>query len=439
MAINISTNPAFTGRHTLPTAAYPRGGAKDETAPGADDGSPYIKLRADDIFGMQQALLRAGGLTPSGNADTALESQYVQMIMELAAGRAIAYDVAGTANAVVLNVRANQQTPVQLFDGMELKFIPIGNSTGAVTINAFGSGVKNLRNSSTPGILAVGVEAKVRYDLTGDDYVLISVAPVSATDTLAAGLISKNWPTIANSTIDSDHDIVFSAGKIISDDGSTLIEIPQLIKRINATWTAGNNNGGRDSSDSLTNDDTFHCFVIYRNSDGATDAGFTKDVTGASLLSDSGYDKAKWVGAVITDASANIIGFTQYNDRFIWDTPILEIASAGGRDNDTKYTDAVTVPKDIRSTILLNFSYDNSNGATTVYAWSDDQTDPPNGFFESQYNSIKAHESGGGQIAVISNLNQEFNWQSDEQGSGVVPIEDVYVGCYGWEIDRMSL
>lgn len=76
MALNLVTNPTMASRITAPSAAYPGGSAKDETAPGAGDGSPYFKGRADDIFGMQQALLDEAAIVPNGNSDTVLSSQY---------------------------------------------------------------------------------------------------------------------------------------------------------------------------------------------------------------------------------------------------------------------------------------------------------------------------------------------------------------------------
>lgn len=88
MALNFSTNPTFTGRITAPDANYPQGSSKDETSPGANDGMPYIKQRADDILGMQQALLLESGITPSGSADTAIASQYLDaMKLILKSGR----------------------------------------------------------------------------------------------------------------------------------------------------------------------------------------------------------------------------------------------------------------------------------------------------------------------------------------------------------------
>jgi hypothetical protein len=76
MAINPNTNATMSGRVTAPTLDYPYGSSKNESAPGAGDGTPYFLARADDIFGFQQWLLAQASIVPSGNADTVRASDY---------------------------------------------------------------------------------------------------------------------------------------------------------------------------------------------------------------------------------------------------------------------------------------------------------------------------------------------------------------------------
>jgi hypothetical protein len=85
MALNYSTNPTFSGRITAADANYPYGSSKDETSPGANDGMPHIKQRADDLLGFMQALLKQATpeIVPSGSADTAVASQYVDAIRSI--------------------------------------------------------------------------------------------------------------------------------------------------------------------------------------------------------------------------------------------------------------------------------------------------------------------------------------------------------------------
>lgn len=86
MALNPSTNIKMVGRITPASPDYPYGSSKDETSAGANDGTPYFEGRANDSFGFQQALLTAAGIAPSGNAETALVSQYLQALQTLFAG-----------------------------------------------------------------------------------------------------------------------------------------------------------------------------------------------------------------------------------------------------------------------------------------------------------------------------------------------------------------
>lgn len=84
MAVDFTTNPDYNTRITpADPATYPWGSAKNETAPAANDGTPYLKSRADDVIGLQQAILLRAGLTPSGNSDTALNSQYLEGLTNL--------------------------------------------------------------------------------------------------------------------------------------------------------------------------------------------------------------------------------------------------------------------------------------------------------------------------------------------------------------------
>lgn len=152
MAINPSTNATMAGRVTAADANYPYGSSKDETAPGAGDGTPYFKARADDIFGFQQALLAAASIVPSGSADNAVTSQYLNAIRIMAAG---------------LPYSATVDYPVGVYvkgsDGFLYKALiangpastvvnPVGDTTG-VWVSAFRAlkGAPGATNSSQEG------------------------------------------------------------------------------------------------------------------------------------------------------------------------------------------------------------------------------------------------------------------------------------------------
>lgn len=434
MAINPSNNTNIGTRFTPISSEYPYGSSKNESNANDNDGTPYFEGRANDVFGFQQAILRLSEVTPSGDPDNALESQYLKGLIELASGRAMLYDDTGVVNNYVLNVRTNQQEVSGLFDGMELRFKPLTTNTNTVTINAFETGDKDLRDSSFPGILVKDVEVKIRYNFLNDDYTIVDT-------NLAVGLLSKNWPTIANNDSNPNHAIDFSKGRIISSTGTSLITINnKIMKLFNNQWRQGSGLGGRVKDDVVGSKTTFHCFVIKNESTGVSDAGFTKDVTGAALLIESGFDSAKWVGAIITNIDENIIGFTQYGDRFIYDVPIVEYDTILTTSQVTN-TEQVTVPTGIRSLILLNFTFKNEvsmDGTTvaSVAVWNEDQVEVPDHFnLDTGAISIQGYDRDGGQISVISNLSSEFKWKVTETEE-TSTFQGIIIGCYGWEIDR---
>ncbi|MBW1725992.1 MAG: hypothetical protein JRJ62_00140 [Deltaproteobacteria bacterium] len=144
MAINPTTE--FVGKIASDPTNYPYGKAKNVTTPGDGTGTPWIASLLNDIFGFQQALLKAAGIIPSGTPDKFGASEYMQSVIALASGRAMRYDDTGAVNAVVLTARTNQQSVSNLFDGLTVQFIPVITNTGAVTLDYNATGVLNLKN-----------------------------------------------------------------------------------------------------------------------------------------------------------------------------------------------------------------------------------------------------------------------------------------------------
>lgn len=84
----MANNPAtaFTGKIEAPTPGFPYGKARDVSQPGDRTGTPWVAQFINDIFGFQQALLDAAGLTPSGVPDEVGASQYLDALTLLFSG-----------------------------------------------------------------------------------------------------------------------------------------------------------------------------------------------------------------------------------------------------------------------------------------------------------------------------------------------------------------
>ena len=68
-----------------PTTAYPLGSIKNDSVPGADNGTPLEKDWGNNVEGFHQALMAEAALTANGTADTAIASQLLEAVKIVAA------------------------------------------------------------------------------------------------------------------------------------------------------------------------------------------------------------------------------------------------------------------------------------------------------------------------------------------------------------------
>jgi hypothetical protein len=108
MALKLATQYANA---VAASASYPDGSFKNETTPGALDGTPLEKAWPDDIQGLLQSLLAAAGITATGSADTVLAPQYLAGIFNLRYYRRVDYKVGtrvtGSNSVVYVAIVAN--------------------------------------------------------------------------------------------------------------------------------------------------------------------------------------------------------------------------------------------------------------------------------------------------------------------------------------------
>lgn len=174
MAIDLLAQ--YPGKVNPVVPAWPYGEPRNITAPGDGLGTPWEAALAKDIVGLQQALLKSGGIVPSGTPDEVGTSQYLQTIIALASGRAFTYDESGVADAYVLDIRTNQQFSGNLFDGLLVTFTPVNGNAGASTLDYDGTIDNILRQDGTTvltgGELPAGIETTLKFN--GTNWVLAS-------------------------------------------------------------------------------------------------------------------------------------------------------------------------------------------------------------------------------------------------------------------------
>lgn len=115
--------------------------------------------------------------------------------------------------------------------------------------------------------------------------------------------------TLANAPVDLDHDITISPGQRRNTANTTNMDLAAAItKRIDAAWAAGNNAGGLDTGTVAANK-TYFLHVIKNTTTNVVDVLFSLSPTAPAMP--SGYTARRRLGAVLTDANANIHPFLQ--------------------------------------------------------------------------------------------------------------------------------
>ena len=150
---------------------------------------------------------------------------------------------------------------------------------------------------------------------------------------------------ISNGT-DADHDIDFAVGSEVLYNGSTYKYFTgtALTKQIDANWVAGDAAGGFPSGLSLAATTGYYLYMIGKT-DGTVDYGFDTSLTAANLLSDAtGYTYYKAIWWVITDASSNVVAFTQVNgDTCEYAAAITDVQDTSGT-SGTNETATISAP-----------------------------------------------------------------------------------------------
>lgn len=113
---------------------YPNGYGKDESVSGANDGTPLDMDWYNDMLGYSEALLAEAGVEPSGDADTALNSDRMDAfrIAAIRVETAVAYGVSDVSQiGVIALVTGDDVTDyTHIVDGDSLTRWSVGSVTG---------------------------------------------------------------------------------------------------------------------------------------------------------------------------------------------------------------------------------------------------------------------------------------------------------------------
>lgn len=223
--------------------------------------------------------------------------------------------------------------------------------------------------------------------------------------------------TLANNGTDANNDIDIAAGEAASSESSpVLMSSSGLTKRLDANWAVGTNQGGLDTG-SKANTTWYHVWLIQRSDTGVVDVLFSTSATSPTMPAN--YDRKRRIGAILTDGSGIIYGFTQTKNKFQWDAPHVAYNSNPGT---SATLIAMDTPAGVISTWLGSLaSVVNRNVAVTS---------PLKGAITpSQYGGVSigtgTNISGVPLDTVTTDTSRQIRVQADVGGT-------LYVGTRGW-------
>ena len=350
--------------------------------------------------------------------------------------------VAGTADALTADFSNN------VILAANVRIMVKANSANATTtptLNVDGTGAKTIVREGGGAVVAGDIQSGHYLDLVynGTQWELlnpyksksVSAGVIDVTNA-AADLVaaySAHDPLhisglVPSQAADADHDITISTGSCRDSSDTENLDLTSAItKQIDAAWAAGNNAGGLFSG-TVAADTTYHLFLIRKDSDGSIDAGFDTSITAANIP--AGYTSYRRVISIVTDGSANIIGFTAVETdgggvRVTLIDPILELSTSAPGTSGVLLTMSVPAGVQVVSRVFL---YLNDSSSAVVYLSEVSQTDtaPATPHFT-------AVVSAGATIAsttidLLTNTSSQIRYRSTV-GSGLGGFQIV---LHGW-------
>lgn len=392
-----------SGSFSPPAANYPA--VTGTTATAADRNA----IDADFASGLSNTITKDGQTTPTANIPLGANK-----ITGLAAGAA-ATDAANIANlqngtgiyvatvggtADVITLTPNPAITAYAA-GQRFSFIASGANTTNVTVNISALGAKAITKNGATALVANDILSSqivvIEYDgtqfqlvgktisvLDEDDMASDSATLPPSQQSVKAYVDAKLFSQISgliqsNDATDATNDISVSSGSCADSTNSVVLSLSAArIKRLDASWVTGTNQGGLSSSLTIADTD-YHIFIIRVG--GVDDIGFDTSITAANLVADHSVTHYRRIGWFARGGnSAGVIDQFVASEsaggglNFLWSTPKLDV-NLNATLTTTRRTDAIRVPLDYSVTAHINAAVKDSATTQFAYIHCPDQAD----------------------------------------------------------------
>jgi hypothetical protein len=226
--------------------------------------------------------------------------------------------------------------------------------------------------------------------------------------------------TLSNNATDATNDIDIAAGAC-SDSTSTyaIVRASSITKRLDALWTAGNNQGGLDTG--AVADGTYHAFAIKRLDTGVTDILFSASPTAPTLPTN--YTVFRRIGSVVR-SSGVILEFSQYGNEFLLKSPPTDVDVSN--QGLTAVSRTLSVPTGIKVWAKIRARALNAGSWAVLISSLDVNDQAPETTSPRQDLRGAAGESDHATLTVRTNTSGQIRTRSTNFST------DLQIQTYGW-------
>lgn len=149
------------------------------------------------------------------------------------------------------------------------------------------------------------------------NYRYVSLTP-TALQTIQRGYLDG----LTLSTAGSSATMSIAAGQAADTANAVLISLSAAINKTTSAWAVGSATGGLDTG-AIANSTWYYFYLIRRTDTGVVDVVFSTNSTTPTLPTN--YTQYRYIGAGLTNGSAQWTLFSQDGDRFQWSAPVQDV------------------------------------------------------------------------------------------------------------------
>jgi hypothetical protein len=218
---------------------------------------------------------------------------------------------------------------------------------------------------------------------------------------------------------------------VATDSTNTRLIQGAASNKTTGNWVVGSGNGGKALATAIANDTWYYIYAIFRPDTGVSDYCFSTNAAGllaADFVAGGGnipdaYTQWAYIGARLTDGSAQWKKCTQAGRTVLWDSTITNLNS-GSVPTASRSTVSVSVPPARTVTALIRAAVGSGASNSAVIVSSPIEADQPATFPAANfYATASVYGTRDVQILTMSG-------QVAYRAFGVSIV--IWIGTYGW-------